>query len=179
MMSYYAFTACHPEKAAKELREHGYDAFCVQMVDRRRKHRHRAKGPDVWEPKAIVALGGYCFVASPDLWSISKMRHVGQAVRFCGRLEPIPDHEMDRVLSSRGLYFRDDDPPKALAQRGPATVSPGDVVRFGMAAETIDAPVMSTDGHTVLVKLRTLMLGRDTMRIPLGMVEIIPQQLTG
>ena len=174
MNNYYAFTASHPDRAARELREHGYDAFCVQMMDRRRRHRHTIKGSakaDKWEPKPIVALKGYCFVASPDLWAISKLRHVGQAVRFCGRLEPIPSSEMDRVLSARHLYFRDDDPPLMVVRKAPPLIQAGDTVRFQMAAETIEAPAMSTDGYTVLVKLRSMMLGADTMRVPVGMVE--------
>lgn len=173
-MTYYAFTASHPDRAARELREHKYDAFCVMMMDRRRRHRHTIKGSakeQKWEPKPIVALQGYVFCASPDLWAISKLRHVGQAVRFCGRLEPIPDAEMNRVLSARHLYFRDDDPPLMVARKAPPLIQAGDVVRFTMAAETIEAPAMSTDGHTVLVKLRNMMLGAETMRVPVGLVE--------
>ena len=59
---YYAFTASHPERAARELRDHPYDACAVMMMDRRRRHRHTIKGSareQKWEPKPIVAHKGY------------------------------------------------------------------------------------------------------------------------
>lgn len=175
-MNYFAFTARHEQKAAAELREAGYDAFAVMMMDRRRRHRHPVKGSAKtakWEPRAVAALRGYVFCAEPSLWEIGKMRHVGQAVRFCGRFRPIPGAELERVLSARGSYFRDDDPPKLLLSRPAPTVRPGDTVRFRMAAETIDAPAMSTDGHSVVVKLQAMILGHDTMRVPMDMVEVV------
>jgi transcription antitermination factor NusG len=172
-MPWFAFTARHEVKAAQELRSEGYNAYCVQMVDRRKRHRHRAKGGAVWEPHAIVALKGYVFIEAdfPDLWAIGKLRHVSQPVRFCGRLRPIPDAQLAAILSDRGQYFRDDDPPKALSRKAPAHIAPGDNVRFDFAAEAIDAPVMAVDGETLLVKLNRMILGRDTMRIRAELVE--------
>jgi transcription antitermination factor NusG len=172
-MSWYAFTARHELKAVQELREAGHNAYCVMMVDRRKRHRHRAKGPDVWEPRAVIALKGYVMIEAdvPDLWSIGKLRHVSQPVRFCGRLRPIPQAQLDAILSDRGQYFRDDNPPKALLRKAPQGIMPGDSVRFDFAAEAIDAPVMSVDGETLLVRLGRMILGRDTMRIPTHMVE--------
>ena len=172
-MSWYAFTARHELHAVRELREAGHNAYAVMMVDRRKRHRHRAKGNAVWEPRAIVALKGYVFIEAdkPDLWAIGKMRHVSQPVRFCGHLRPIPDAQLAAILSDRGLYFRDDDPPKALLRKAPASICIGDNVRFDFAAEAIDAPVMSVDGETLLVKLSRMILGRDTLRIPASLVE--------
>jgi len=174
-MNWFAFSSSYPDLAAGALRKADYDAFAVMMIDRRRRHRHRGKGSAVWEPKPVVALKGYVFVAEPDLWHINSLKlrgelpYVGRPVCFCGRFRPIRD--IDRVLSARGLYFRDDTPPGIVTRKAPAQVRPGDMVRFEMAAETIDAPVMSVDGETLLVKLRTMILGRDTMRLPAALVE--------
>jgi transcription antitermination factor NusG len=172
-MSWFAFTAMHPVKAARELREAGHNAYAVMMIDRRKRHRHRAKGTAVWEPKAVVALRGYVFLQAdiPNLWAIGKMRHVSQPVRFCGRLRPIPDSQLAAILSERGEYFRDDDPPKALLRKAPVGIVAGDSVRFDFGCEAIDAPVMSVDGETLLVKLNRMILGRDTMRIKTALVE--------
>lgn len=172
-MSWFAFTTRREVEAAKELREHKYNAYCVQMVDRRKRHRHRAKGDAVWEPHAIVALKGYVFLETdfPDLWSLAKLRHLSQPVKFCGRLRPIPTAQLDAILSDRGLYFRDDDPPKALLRKAPQGIVPGDSVRFDLGAESIDAPVMCVDGDLLLVRLNRMILGRDTMRIPTSLVE--------
>lgn len=180
-MSYFAFTSGHPATTSKELRDAGYDAFAVMMMDRRQRHRHAVKGQasrsQKWEPRQIVALKGYLFCAEPDLWHMNtlrlqgKLRYLGQPVRFCGKFRPIRASDLDRVLSHRGQYFRDDQPPAALAHRPPSLVSVGDVVRFDLAAETIEAPVMSVDGETLLVKMRTMILGRETARVNIASVE--------
>lgn len=172
-MPWFAFTARYEEEAVAELRKAKHNAYCIMMVDRRRRHRHRAKGEAVWNPRAIVALKGYVFVEAdfPDLWALSKMRYLSQPVRFCGRLRPIPESQLAAILSNRGEYFRDDNPPKALSRKAPAHIVPGDNVRFDFAAEAIDAPVMAVDGETLLVKLNRMILGRDTMRIRAELVE--------
>lgn len=107
----------------------------------------------------------------PDLWAIGKLRHVSQPVRFCGRMKPIPEGQLAAVLSDKGEYFRDDNPPKALLRKAPQGIMPGDSVRFDFAAEAVDAPVMSVDGETLLVRLKFMIFGRDTMRIPASLVE--------
>lgn len=172
-MTYYAFTARHEQKAAAELREHGYDAFCLMMLDRRRKHRHRGKAAVNFKPQPIVALRGYVFVREPNLWAISKMRHVRQPVRFCGRMQPIPERELKALLNPRMPFFHDTDVPRFNARPEPPAVKPGDVVRFTLAAETLDCPVMSVDGETLLVQVRHMLLGRDTMRVPVSVVEAV------
>lgn len=180
-MSYFAFTSGHPDTCAADLRRAGYDAFAVMMMDRRQRHRHAVKGmkarAEKWEPRSIVALRGYLFCAEPDLWHFNtlrlqgKVRYLGQPVRFCGKFRPIRSADLDGVLGQRGLYFRDDCPPAILAHRPPAEVSAGDVVRFELAAQTIEAPVISVDGETLLVKLQTLILGHETAKVRLASVE--------
>lgn len=177
-MTYYAFTARHEPKAAAELREAGYDAFAIQMMDRRSRHRHAVKGSaktHKWEPRPIVAFRGYVFCSDPDLWTVNKLRYVGQPVRLArnGRLCPIPQRDIDAILSARNMFFRDDCPPKIVTAKAPALIRPGDTVRFEMAAETLEAPVMSVDGHTVLVKLRRMILGLETMRVRTDIVEVV------
>lgn len=173
-MTYYAFTARHEQKAAAELREHGYDAFCLMMLDRRRKHRHRGKAAVNFKPQPIVALKGYVFVKEPNLWDISKLRHVRQPVRFCGRMQAIPERELKAILNPKPPFFHDSE--IARFQERPVvvpTVKAGDTVRFTLAAETLDCPVMSVDGETLLVQVRHMLLGRDRMRIPASLVELV------
>jgi hypothetical protein len=50
-------------------------------------------------------------------------------------------------------------------------VKVGDTVRLTLACERVEAPVLSVDGHTLL--LRIAMLGRETMKVPLSMVETV------
>jgi hypothetical protein len=171
MTHWYAFTARHEPKAAAELREAGYDAFALMMLDRRRKHRHRGKAEANFKPQPIVALKGYVFVNGYDLWAFSKMRHVRQPVRFCGRMRAIPERELQALLNPRMPFFHDTDVPRFNNRPEPPKVKAGDVVRFTLAAETLDCPVMSVDGESLLVQVRHMLLGRDQMRIPVGLVE--------
>lgn len=180
-MSWFAFTTTRPDLSAPELRRAGYDAFAVMMIDRRQRHRHPVKGTQAkaqkWEPRAIVALRGYVFAAEPDLWHIDslrlqgKLRHLGQPVKFCGQVRPIRTSDIEQLLDARGLYFRDDNPPASLAHRPPALVSPGDIVRFDLAAQTIEAPVIAVDGDRLLVRLSAMLLGCTTATVRMAGVE--------
>lgn len=173
-MTWHAFTARKEVLAAKELRELGYDAFAFMMLDRRRKHRHRGKAAANFKPEPIVALRGYVFVRDPDLWTIARnTEHVRQPVRFCGRMAGIPLREMQALLNPRSPFFHDTDVPRFNQPSAAPVVKAGDVVRFTLAAETLDCPVMSVDGETLLVQVRHMLLGRDTMRIRAGSVELV------
>jgi len=167
----YAFTAAHPLKAAAELREAGYDAFCLMMLDRRRQHRHRAKGPASFKPKPVIALAGYVFAHDADVWKCSKMRHVGQPVKFAGKVRPIPAKEVEWLSNPPSGLFHDTQIPRFKNRPVPPPVKIGDKVRFVFACEQVEAPVISVDGHTLI--LRIAMLGRDTVRVPLEMVETV------
>lgn len=167
-MSLTAYTAMHPVRAAEELREGGFNAFAVMMLDRRRK----ARAVKAKVAKALVALQGYVFIADPDPWRVSKMRHVGRSVRFAGRTAVIPQGQAEWLLNPPQGLFHDNNPPLALTRPEPPMVKPGDKVRFTLACERLEAPVLSVDGHTLL--LRIAMLGRDTMRVPLSIVEVAP-----
>jgi hypothetical protein len=168
-MTLTAYTAMHPVKAAEELREDGFTAFAVMMLDRRRKARTiKAK-----VAKPIVALQGYVFVTDPNAWKLSRMRHVGQPVRFAGRTAVIPPRQAQWLMNPPQGLFHDNDPPLCLTRPDPPLVKVGDTVRLTLACERVEAPVlqMSPDGHTLL--LRIAMLGRETMRVPLSMVETV------
>jgi hypothetical protein len=165
-MSLQAYTAMHPVRAAEEIREGGFHAFAVMMLDRRRKARTiKAK-----VAKPIVALQGYVFISDPDAWKLSRMRHVGQPVRFAGRAATIPARQAQWLLAPPQGLFHDNDPPLCLTRPEPPLVKVGDTVRLTLACERVEAPVLSVDGHTLLLKIA--MLGRDTMRVPVGMVEV-------
>jgi transcription antitermination factor NusG len=170
-MTYFAFTARHEPKAAAELREAGFDAFCLMRMDRRRQHRHRAKGPASLKPKPIVALRGYVFANVDRPHLVKNLRHVGQPVRFCGAWQPIPEREMRWLLDPPGDLFHDTAIPRFVNRPPPPVVKAGDVVRFTLAAEQHELPVMSVDGETLLVTIR--MLGREVRtRVPLSLVEV-------
>ena len=165
-MTLTAYTAMHPKLAAEEIRKHKFQAFAIMMLDRRRKARTiKAK-----VAKEIVALGGYVFVINPDPWTLSKLKHVGQPVRFAGRTAVIPPRQAQWLLNPPQGLFHDNDPPLCLTRPEPPLVKVGDTVRLTLACERVEAPVLSVDGHTLL--LRIAMLGRDTMRVPVGMVEV-------
>jgi hypothetical protein len=170
-MSLFAFTAAHPLKAAAELREAGYEAFALMMPDRRRLHRHRAKGPSSFERKPVVALQGYVFAADPDPWAVHTMRHVRQAVKFCGHWQAIPEREAAWLLNPPKPMFHDTAIPRFLNRPAPPLVKAGDRVRFTLACEEHERPVMCVDGDLLLMEIR--MLGRDVkVRVPVSMVEV-------
>jgi hypothetical protein len=170
-MSWYAYTAMHPLKAAAEMREAGMDAFCLMRPDRRRNHRHRAKGPSSFKPKPVLALPGYVFCADPDAWTCSKMRHVGRAVAFNGRRAPIPQKQMQWLLAPSGEFFHDTDIPRFMNRPAPPIVKAGDVVRFTLASEQHELPCLSVDGEMLLVAIR--LLGREVKtRVPVSLVEV-------
>ena len=169
-MSWYAYTSTRPLKAAAELREAGYQAFCLMRLDRRRQHRHRGKGAANFQAKPILALPGYTFVCDPDPWTCSKMRHVGSAVAFNGRRAPIPQKQMEWLLAPTGGFFHDTKVPWFINRPAPPVVKAGDMVPFTLAAERHELPVDSVDGEILIVRIR--MLSREVKtRIPVSMVE--------
>ena len=169
-MSWYAYRAMRPLKAAAELREAGYEAFCLMRMERRKVSRAVRKSTKS-ESKAIVALPGYVFVSDPDPWTCSKMRHVGSAIAFCGRRAPIPPAEMNWLLAPTGGFFHDTDVPRYVNRPEPPLVKAGDVISFTLAGERHTLPVDSVDGHLLLVRIR--LLGRDAVRVPTSMVEAV------
>jgi hypothetical protein len=170
-MSWYAYTAMHPLKAAAEMREAGIDAFCLMRIDRRRTHRHRAKGAASLKPQPILAIPGYIFACNPDPWTCSKMRHVGRAVAFNGRRAPIPQKQMQWLLAPSGGFFHDTDIPRFANRPEAPLVKAGDTVRFTLAAERHEVMVDGVDGHLLILKIN--MLGREVRtRVPVSMVEV-------
>lgn len=171
-MSLFAFTAVHPPKAAAEMREAGYDAFCVMMPDRRRVNRYVRKSTANTQ-KPVVALQGYIFCHDPDVWKVSQMKHVRNAVRFVagGRWQPIPAREAAWLLNPPRPLFHDTDIPRFLNRPAPPVVKPGDLIRFQIGAEQHERPVMSVDGQMLLTEIR--LLGRDVrVRIAVDQVEV-------
>jgi transcription antitermination factor NusG len=170
-MTYFAFTARYEPKAAAELREAGFSAFCLMRMDRRRQHRHRAKGAASLKPKPVVALKGYVFANVDRPHLVQSLRHVGQAVRFCGAWQPIPEREMRWLLDPPGDLFHCKDIPRFANRPEPPLVKAGDMVRFTLASERHELPVMGVDGETLLVAIR--MLGREVKtRVPVSLVEL-------
>ena len=170
-MTYYAFSARHEPKAAAELREAGFPAFCLMRLDRRRQHRHRAKGPASLKPRPVVALPGYVFAQVDRPHLVQSLRHVGQAVRFCGIWQPIPEREMQWLLQPPGDLFHCTEIPRYLNRLEPPAVKMGDVVRFRLASEQHDLPVLSVDGAMLVVAIR--MLGREIRtKVPINQVEL-------
>jgi hypothetical protein len=170
-MNWYAYRAAHPPKAAAEMREAGYDAFCLMRMDRRKVSRSVRKTTKS-EARPIVALPGYLFCADPDPWVCSKMRHVGSPVAFNGKRAPIPPAEMNWLLRPSGGFFHDTDIPRFINRPPPPVVKAGDVVTFTLAAERHELPVDAVDGHMLVMRIR--MLGREAvkMRIPVDQVEV-------
>lgn len=160
-MSLYAFTSAHPLKAAAELREAGYDAFCLLMMDRRKASRSVRKSTASVQ-KPIVALQGYVFahMAEPDAWKISQMKHIRNAVKNAqGRWMPIPAREAEWLESPPRPLFHDTNIPRYVNRPAPPLVKPGDVIRFTIGAEEHQRPVMSVDGQMLLTEIH--LLGRD------------------
>lgn len=171
-MSLFAFTAAHPLKAAAEMREAGYDAFCVMMPDRRRVNRNVRKSTANTQ-KPVVALQGYIFCHDPDPWKVSQMKHVRNAVRFAagGRWQPVPDKEAAWLMNPPRPLFHDTNIPRYVNRPAPPLVKPGDVIRFTIGAEEHQRPVMSVDGQILLTEIH--LLGRDVkVRVRVQDVEV-------
>ena len=172
-MTLYAFTSAHPLKAAAEFREAGVEAFAIMMPDRRRLNRNVRKSTAAVQ-KPVVALQGYVFAVSPDVWKVSQMKHVRNAVRFVagGRWQPVPAKEAAWLMNPPRPLFHDTDIPRFLNRPAPPLVKVGDVVRFSMGAEQIERPVIGVeDGHTLLMEIR--LLGRDVrVKIAVDQVEV-------
>lgn len=172
-MTLFAFTSAHPLKAAAELREAGYDAFCLMMMDRRKASRSVRKSTASVQ-KPIVALQGYCFahMAEPDAWKISQMKHIRNAVKNAqGRWMPIPAREAAWLESPPRPLFHDTNIPRYVNRPAPPMVKAGDVVRFTLAAEQHTLPVDSVDGEILVMRIN--LLGREIRtRVPVHMVEV-------
>ncbi len=171
-MSLYAFTSAHPLKAAAEFREAKVEAFAICMLDRRKASRAVRKSTASVQ-KPIVALPGYVFAVSPDAWKVSQMKHVRNAVRFSagGRWQPVPTREAEWLQSPPKGLFHDTEIPRYMNRPAPPIVKVGDVVRFTLAAQEQERPVMSVDGQMLLMEIR--LLGRDVkVRIAVDQVEV-------
>ena len=171
-MSLYAFTSAHPLKAAAEFREAGVEAFAICMLDRRKAARSVRKSTASVQ-KPIVALAGYVFAVSPDAWKVSQMKHVRNAVRFTagGRWQPVPIREAEWLQNPPKGLFHDTEIPRYMNRSAPPIVKVGDVVRFTLAAQEQERPVMSVDGQMLLMEIR--LLGRDVkVRIAVDQVEV-------
>lgn len=171
-MSLFAFTSAHPVKAAAEMREAGYEAFCLMMIDRRKASRSvRKSTASVQRP--VVALAGYVFARDPDPWKVSQMKHVRNAVRFVagGRWQPVPTREAAWLQNPPKGLFHDTEIARYLNRPAPPLVKAGDVIRFSIGAEQHERPVMSVDGQMLLTEIR--LLGRDVrVRIAVDQVEV-------
>lgn len=171
-MSLYAFTSAHPLKAAAEFREAGVEAFAICMLDRRKAARSVRKSTASVQ-KPVVALAGYVFAHDADAWKVSQMKHVRNAVRFTagGRWQPVPHREAEWLQNPPKGLFHDTEIPRFLNRPAPPVVKAGDVIRFTLAAQEHERPVMSVDGQTLLMEIR--MLGRDVkVRIAMDQVEV-------
>jgi hypothetical protein len=165
----YAFTAPYPLKAAAELREAGYDAFCLMMLDRRRKARHtRGK-----TGQPVLALAGYVFAHDPDPWAVSKMRYVRAPVRFAGRWRGIPPRQAEWLLRPPQGIFHDTEAHKHQPREPLQAVKPGDLGQFTLASERVSGEVLSVDGHILTMRLNRMMLGRDVVKIALEALEAV------
>lgn len=172
-MNWYAYTAMYPVKAAHELREAQYEAFALMRLDRRRQTRHvKAKGSQVLKP--IVAVPGYVFVRDPSMWALSRMKHVGQPIRFCGRPSALPPQAVQWIIGPHKELFRDDQPPASINRPAPPVVKPGDAITTTLASEHIRGEVVSVsqDGHTLMMRLQRAFFGRDEIRVPVSMVNV-------
>jgi len=171
-MSLFAFTSAHPVKAAAEMRDAGYDAFCLMLLDRRKACRAVRKST-AHVQKPVVAIKGYVFCTDPDPWKVSQMKHVRNAVRFTagGRWQPVPTREAEWLQNPPKGLFHDTEIPRFLNRPAPPVVKAGDVIRFTLAAQEHERPVMSVDGQTLLMEIR--LLGRDVrVRIAMDQVEV-------
>jgi hypothetical protein len=172
-MTWFAFTSRHELKAAAELREAGFDAFALMRLDRRKVTRHPIKGKAQTRQMPIVALKGYVFACVDRPHLVRTLRHVGHPVRFCGRWEAIPERQMAWLLSPPGPLFHDTDIPRFANRPEPPKVKAGDTISTHFACEQISGEVVSvsTDGHTLVMRINRLMMGRDTLCVPVSMVE--------
>jgi hypothetical protein len=166
-MTLHAFTSTRPLKAAHDLREAGFQAFCLMMLDRRRKSRH-TKGK-IGHP--VIGVAGYVFAADVDPWRLARMPNIHPVRKADGRWQPIRGAQADWLLTPPAPLFRDTEAHRHIPRDALPSVSPGDVVAFMLASERVMGEVLSTDGHTLTMKLRMAMLGRETMKVPLNMVE--------
>ncbi len=165
---WYAFVARYEIKAATELREAGFKAFCLMRIDRRRKVR-RTRGK-VGQP--VVALCGYVFAYNPDPWAVSKMRYVLAPVRSSdGRWQGIPPRQAEWLLRPPQGIFHDTEAHKHQPREPLQTVKPGDLGQFTLASERVSGEVLSVDGHILTMQLIRMMLGRDVIRVPLNALE--------
>jgi hypothetical protein len=101
------------------------------------------------------------------------MKHVRNAVRFTagGRWQPVPTREAEWLQNPPKGLFHDTEIPRFLNRPAPPVVKAGDVIRFTMAAQEHERPVMSVDGQTLLTEIR--LLGRDVrVRIAMDQVEV-------
>jgi hypothetical protein len=142
------------------------------MLDRRKAARSVRKSTASVQ-KPIVALAGYVFAYNPDAWKVSQMKHVRNAVRFTagGRWQPVPTREAEWLQNPPKGLFHDTEIPRFLNRPAPPVVKAGDVVRFTLAAQEHERPVMAVDGHTLLMEIR--LLGRDVkVKIAVDQVEV-------
>ena len=167
-MTLYAFTSQRPLKAAHDLREAGYQAFVLMMLDRRRKAR-QTKGK-VGHP--VVGVAGYVFATDVDPWRIARMPNIHPVRKADGRWKPIKGNQADWLLNPPAPLFHDTEAYRHIPRDALPSVSPGDVVAFMLASERVTGEVLSCDGHTLTMKLRMAMLGRDVLRVPLASVEL-------
>lgn len=167
-MTYYAFTARHEQKAALELREAGYDAFCLMRTDRRKKSRN-AKSK-VGYP--VVAIPGYIFAENPDPWTVSKMGGIFPVRRSDGKWQKIPTRQVEWLLNPPRGLFKDTEAHKHICPSALPSFNPGDTVAMTLACERISGEVVSTDGATLLLKLNRIILGRDTLKVPARLIEV-------
>ncbi len=173
-MTLYAFTTGKPLLAAKELYEAGYRGFCIVRQNRRhktapveheRRHRHRGKGKAAFKPVEaptfVPAIPGYVFAYDPDPWKVSKMKHVRKALSFTagGFWQPVPTHEARWLENPPHGLYKSTDVPRFKPETALPVVKAGDKVRFEMACEMLELPVLEVcDGNKLLVEIR--MLGR-------------------
>lgn len=171
-MTLFAFTSAHPPKAAAEMRDAGYDAFCLMMLDRRKASRAVRKSTAHIQ-KPVVAIQGYVFCHDPDAWKVSQMKHVRNAVRFVagGRWQPVPTREAAWLQNPPRPLFHDTEIPRFMNRPAPPVVKAGDVIRFSLGAEQHERPVMSVDGQMLLTEIR--LLGRDVrVKVSVDQVEV-------
>jgi plastocyanin len=102
------------------------------------------------------------------------MRHVRQAVKFCGRWQPVPPKEAAWLLNPPKPMFHDTDIPRFLNRPAPPAVKAGDTVRFTLACEVHELPVMAVDGHLLLMEIR-LMSREVRVKVPTSMVKVVEE----
>lgn len=170
-MNLFAFTSKYPVKAATELREAKCAAFCLLIMDRRKVSRNVRK---TTKSEVVLAPGmaGYVFAIDPDPWKVSKIPGLHPVRRSDGRWQRVTASETAWLIRPPSGLFHDTDKHKHIRREASPDVKAGDTVAFTLACEQIKAEVLSTDGHTLTLRLRMAMLGKDTVRVPLCDVEI-------